>query len=68
MSEAFTTDPSAMGRRRFLKRAVAAAAALSAASLLFRRPWSRRSSSRPIPPDVPGAGSIFQPRGDTRRQ
>ena len=72
MSEASTTrsDPwGATGRRSFLKRAAAAAAALSALSLLSRRPWSRsRSSSRSIPPDVPGAGSIFQPRNDTRRQ
>ena len=72
MSQASTTrsDPGdATGRRSFLKRAALAALALSALSLLSRRPWSRnRSSSRSIPPDVPGAGSIFQPRNDTRRQ
>ena len=72
MSEASTArqDPfGPTGRRSFLKRAVAAAAALSALSLLSRGPWSRnRSSSRSIPPDVPGAGSIFQPRNDGRRQ
>ncbi len=72
MSEASTTryDPWApTGRRSFLKRAVAAAAALSALGLLSRGPWSRsRSSSRSIPAGVPGAGSIFQPRNDTRRQ
>ena len=72
MSEASTTRSGLWGpagRRSFLNRAAAAAAALSALSLLNRRPWTRgRSSSRSIPPDVPGAGSIFQPRNDTRRQ
>ena len=72
MSDASTarSDPwGPTGRRSFLKRAAAAAAALSALSLLARKPWSRgRSSTRSIPPDVPGAGSIFQPRNDTRQQ
>ncbi len=72
MSQASTTRSDPMdptGRRSFLKRAAAAAAALSALSLLSRRRWGRsQSSSRSIPPDVPGAGSIFQPRNDTRRQ
>ena len=72
MSQASATrsdpiDPT--GRRRFLKRAALAAAALSGLSLLARKPWSRpRSTSRSIPPDVPGTGSIFQPRNDTRQQ
>ena len=72
MSQASATRSDAMdptGRRRFLKRAALTAAALSVLSLLSRKPWSRpRSSSRSIPPDVPGAGSIFQPRNDARRQ
>ena len=69
MSEASSIRSDPTGRRSFLKRVAAAAVALSALSLLSRRPWSRnRSSSRSIPPDVPGAGSIFQPRNDTRRQ
>ena len=69
MSQASTARPDPKGRRSFLKRAVAAAAAASALSLLWRKPWSSiRGSSRSIPPDVPGSGSIFQPRNDTRRQ
>ena len=72
MSQASTarSDPmDTTGRRSFLKRAAAAAAALAALGLLSRRPWSRgQNSSRSIPADVPGAGSIFQPRNDRRRQ
>ena len=60
---------SSTGRRSFLKRAAAAAAAFSALSLLSRGRWGRsQNPSRSIPPDVPGAGSIFQPRNDVRQQ
>lgn len=54
-------------RRGFLKRAALVGAALGALAVLSRRPFGDpRRSGRSLPADLPGAGSIFQPRGDTR--
>jgi hypothetical protein len=55
-------------RRGFLKRAALAGAAASALGLLSRQPFGKgKSGDRSIPADIPGAGSIFQPRNDGRR-
>ena len=56
-------------RRGFLKRVAIAGAAAAALGILVRRPFggSRRDGNS-VPSDLPGAGSIFQPRGDRRRQ
>ncbi|MEE8519205.1 MAG: twin-arginine translocation signal domain-containing protein [Dehalococcoidia bacterium] len=56
-------------RRGFLKRVAIIGAAASALGLLSRGPFSRaKSTDRSVPPNLPGAGSIFQPRNDGRRQ
>ncbi len=56
-------------RRGFLKRVAIVGAALSALSLLSRKPFaSLKHSDRSIPAEIPGAGSIFQPRNDRRQQ
>ena len=58
----------AVSRRGFLKRLAIIGAAVSVLPLL-RNPFARAGSSeRTIPADLPGAGSIFQPRNDNRRQ
>ena len=55
-------------RRGFLKRAAFLGAAGAALGLLARRPFGDpRRTGRSIPADLPGAGSIFQPRNDARR-
>ncbi len=55
-------------RRGFLKRVALVGAAASALGLLARRPFGGFGQGRSIPADLPGKGSIFQPRNDTRRQ
>ena len=56
-------------RRGFLKRAALAGAAASALVLLGKRPLrGSKSGDKSIPANLPGAGSIFQPAGDSRRQ
>jgi hypothetical protein len=56
-------------RRGFLKRVALVGAAASALGLLSRRPFrGSKSGDRSIPANVPGLGSIFQPRNDGRRQ
>lgn len=56
-------------RRGFLKRAALAGAAASALGLLSKTPFrGSKTGDKSIPADLPGAGSIFQPRGDKRRQ
>ncbi len=56
-------------RRGFLKRAALAGAAASALGLLSRGPFAgSKSGDRSIPAGLPGAGSIFQPKNDGRRQ
>ena len=58
-----TTD-----RRGFIKRAALLGMAVSALALLARRPFGDpRRKGRTIPADLPGPGSIFQPRDDIRR-
>ncbi|MEX2599755.1 MAG: twin-arginine translocation signal domain-containing protein [Dehalococcoidia bacterium] len=55
-------------RRTFLKQLAVVGAAITALPLL-RNPFARASESpRNIPADLPGEGSIFQPRNDNRRQ
>ena len=54
-------------RRGFLKGAALAGAAASAWGLLSKRPFAgSKAGDRSIPPTLPGAGSIFQPRNDGR--
>ena len=56
-------------RRGFLKRVALLGAAASALGILSRRPFSgSKSGDRSIPANLPGAGSIFQPRNDGRRK
>lgn len=56
-------------RRGFLKRAALVGAAASALGILSRgRIGGIGQQGRSTPADLPGAGSIFQPRGDTRIQ
>lgn len=56
-------------RRGFLKRVALVGAAASALGLLTRGPFARtKSTDRSVPADLPGIGSIFQPRNDERRQ
>ena len=56
-------------RRGFLKRVAIIGAAASALGLLARGPLSRaKSNDRSVPADLPGVGSIFQPRNDGRNQ
>jgi hypothetical protein len=56
-------------RRNFLKRIAVAGAAAAALGILIRRPFGKaRRDGKSVPADLPGAGSIFQPRGDRRRQ
>ena len=57
----------AADRRSFLKRVAFIGAAGAALGLLARRPFGDpRRKGRSIPADLPGAGSIFQPRNDLR--
>ncbi len=54
-------------RRGFLKGVALVGAGLAAIGVLSRRPFGgNKRSGRSIPADVPGAGSIFQPRNDKR--
>jgi hypothetical protein len=60
-------DEHGEGRRGFLKWLALGAVGAAAYSLISRRALPGvKSSTRPIPSGVPGAGSIFQPRGDRR--
>jgi hypothetical protein len=54
-------------RRTFLKRVAIGLAAVGAYTLLTKRPFGgTKQEGRSIPANLPGAGSIFQPRGDRR--
>ena len=68
MAEALhMTTASEVSRRGFLKRAAIGAAAVALYMFISRRPFGfARGGHRPIPADLPGAGSIFQPRNDRR--
>ena len=56
-------------RRGFLKRVALVGAAASALGILSRgRIGGIGQQGRSTPANLPGAGSIFQPRGDTRIQ
>ena len=70
MSDRAAAAPSdATSRRGFLKRVAAMGAAVSALGLLARRRFAGAAGGdRSIPPNLPGEGSIFQPRGDRRKQ
>ena len=58
-----------LSRRGFLQRAAFVGAALSAAGLLSKARFGGLGrEGRTTPADLPGAGSIFQPRNDTRVQ
>jgi len=67
--EAGAVQQSSLTRRGFLQRAAFLGAALSAAGLLSKgRIGGIGREGRTAPADLPGAGSIFQPRNDTRIQ
>jgi hypothetical protein len=62
-----TTHPEPNARRTFLKRLALGLAALGAYAALNRRPLGGlKRDRRSIPADLPGIGSIFQPRNDRR--
>lgn len=62
-------NDNAVSRRGFLKRVAILGAAASALSILSRgRIAGVGREGRTIPADLPGAGSIFQPRNDSRAQ
>lgn len=64
-----TTSRNTVTRRGFLKRVALAGAAASALGILARGRFAGiGQQGRSMPADLPGAGSIFQPRGDTRIQ
>ena len=64
-----TSSRETVTRRSFLKRAALVGAAASALGILSRgRLGGIGQQGRSTPADLPGAGSIFQPRGDTRIQ
>lgn len=64
-SSAVHPEPAA--RRTFLKRLALGLAALGAFAALNRRPMGGlKRDRRSIPADLPGKGSIFQPRNDGR--
>lgn len=68
VGETSWAEPESTSRRGFLKRMAIIGAAVSVLPLL-RNPFaSATEGKRPIPADLPGAGSIFQPRNDNRRQ
>jgi hypothetical protein len=56
------------GRRGFLKWLALGAAGAAAYSFISRKVLPGvNANSKPIPSNLPGTGSIFQPRGDRRR-
>ena len=67
--EAQPTSAGALSRRGFLKGAAIAGMAASALGLLARGKIAGIGrEGRTLPADLPGAGSIFQPRNDARIQ
>ena len=66
-SQASRADVTGSDRRGFLKRVALGLAALGAYAALAKRPFGGvKRDRRSIPADLPGEGSIFQPRGDRR--
>ena len=64
-----TAKPIVTDRRGFLQRVAIGLAAVGAYAVLSRRPFGgNRREGRSIPGNLPGAGSIFQPRADSRRR
>ena len=62
-------QPRGVDRRGFLKMLAWGAAGIGALALLRKRPFGGfQRQRRSIPADLPGDGSIFQPRNDRRRQ
>ena len=67
--EAQPMSASAVSRRGFLKRVAIVGMAASALGLLSRGKIAGVGrEGRTLPADLPGAGSIFQPRNDARIQ
>ena len=68
MSDEFQlVNENTVGRRGFLKKIALLGAAASALGILSRgRLMGVGQQGRTTPADLPGAGSIFQPRNDTR--
>lgn len=68
-SDTRTDATPGLSRRGFLKAAALAGLAASALAVLSRgRAAGIGLPGRSTPADLPGAGSIFQPRNDTRAQ
>ena len=67
-SETTPTPENAVTRRGFLKRVALLGAAASALGILSRGPLGSLGERRSTPAGLPGEGSIFQPRNDTRIQ
>ena len=60
-------QPADGDRRSFLKKVVIGLAAVGAYAVLARRPFGgAKRARRSITANLPGEGSIFQPRGDGR--
>ena len=67
MSKAHEQVHPGTNRRTLLKRIALGLAALGAYAVLNRRPLGGiKRRSRSIPAELPGEGSIFQPRNDRR--
>ena len=68
MAGTFQTEyAQSANRRSFLKRVALGVAALGACAVLSKRPFGgAKRAGRSIPADLPGEGSIFQPRDDAR--
>lgn len=67
--EAQTMNANAVTRRGFLKSVALVGMAASALGLLSRGKIAGIGrEGRTLPADLPGAGSIFQPRNDARIQ
>ena len=66
-SEPRSADTKGNYRRTFLKRVALGLAAIGAYAALAKRPFGgSKRDGRSMPADLPGSGSIFQPRGDRR--
>ncbi|MQF86499.1 MAG: twin-arginine translocation signal domain-containing protein [SAR202 cluster bacterium] len=67
--QTISTHQEGVSRRGFLKRVALLGAAVSSLGLLSKgQILGVGRGKKSTPADLPGAGSIFQPRGDRRTQ